>query len=148
MTVPQWHMTPPPGIGRRRKRGRTVTLREGLATFKAPEPSESQIQRALIGHLERRALPGVAWFHVPNGGSRTAAEAARFRAEGVVAGVPDLVIVAEGKALFLELKTRKGRVSAAQAEMHARLAAAGAPVAVCHGLDQALATLERWGVLR
>lgn len=148
MTVPQWHITQPPGIGRRRKRSRAMTLREGLASFKPAEPSESQIQRALIGHLERRAWPGVAWFHVPNGGSRTAAEAARFRAEGVVAGVPDLVIVHEGRALFLELKARKGRVSTRQAEMHARLAEAGAAVAVCHGLDQALAQLERWGVLR
>ena len=31
-------------------------------------------------------------YHVPNGGSRNKAEAGRFKAEGVKAGVPDLCL--------------------------------------------------------
>ena len=109
---------------------------------------EDQIQAAVVLHLTVRALPGVVWFHVPNGGSRTAAEAGRFKALGVKAGVPDLLAVRDGRLFGLELKADGGRVSEAQAVMLAELEAAGAIVGVANGLDEALATLERWQIIR
>lgn len=114
----------------------------------APRMSESAIQMAVMQHLRLRALPGVVAWHVPNGGSRTAAEAGRFKAEGVVPGIPDINILWAGHFYGLELKADKGRLSPAQRDMHEKLQSAGATVAVAYGLDAAIAQLEAWGVLR
>jgi hypothetical protein len=50
-------------------------------------------------------------FHVPNGGSRNIREAVMFKATGVVAGIPDLILIHQGKTFGIELKTLKGKVS-------------------------------------
>ena len=50
-------------------------------------------------------------FHIPNGGARKPSEAARFKAEGVKPGVPDIflpVARAPFHGLFIELKRQKG----------------------------------------
>lgn len=51
---------------------------------------EETIQRKIAKHLDRI---GVLWFHPPNGGKRGKAEAGAFKAQGVKAGVPDLIIL-------------------------------------------------------
>lgn len=109
---------------------------------------EEQIQAALVLHLTVRAVPGVVFFAVPNGGVRSRTEAARMKATGTKAGAPDLVIVRGGHFYGLELKAERGRVSDAQTAMLADLETAGATVAITYGLDEALATLTRWGLLR
>ena len=109
---------------------------------------EDAIQAAVCLHLTVRAVPGVVWWHTPNGGSRSASEAGRFKALGVKAGVPDLIAIHNGRVFGLELKAPGGRVSPAQRDMLALLSAGGCETAVAFGLDDALATLERWGVIR
>jgi hypothetical protein len=109
---------------------------------------EQTLQRAVIAHLQWRARPGVWWCHLANGGWRSPIEAKIFKALGVVAGAPDLLIVADGRAYFLELKAPRGRVSAAQHECHEALRAAGAFVAIASDIDEALELLERWEILR
>jgi hypothetical protein len=113
-----------------------------------PRMREDAIQAALINHIALRARPGVKAFHVPNGGKRSKAEAGRFKALGVVRGIPDLVVIADGRALFLELKATDGRLSPDQVKAHAELKTAGAIVATVFGLDAAIDQLKRWGVLR
>lgn len=80
-------------------------------------------------------------FHIPNGGKRGKAEAARFKAEGVKAGVPDLFLpVARGgyNGMFIELKKSKGgSVSSAQKEWITKLGAQGYCAVVCHGWQAA-----------
>ena len=80
-------------------------------------------------------------YHIPNGGKRSKAEAARFKAQGVKAGVPDVCLpVARGKyhGLYIELKRVKGgRVSAAQEEYIEALRKQGYKVTVCFGMEQA-----------
>lgn len=79
--------------------------------------------------------------HIPNGGKRGKAEAARFKLQGVKAGVPDIFLPsARGgcHGLYIELKRVKGgRVSAAQEEFIKALRAQGYRVAVCFGMEQA-----------
>ena len=57
-------------------------------------------------------------FHVPNGGSRNIREAVMFKATGVVAGIPDLILIHQGKTFGIELKTLKGKVSDKQVKVH------------------------------
>ena len=109
---------------------------------------EQQIQRAVIEHLTWRARPGAFSFHVPNGGWRSPIEAKILKAIGTVAGIPDIICIFEGRAYALELKSEGGRVTDVQRVVHERLREAGAEVAVAHGIDQALAQLVEWGLLR
>jgi len=84
-------------------------------------------------------------FHIPNGGHRNAAEAARFKAEGVKAGVPDLFlpVARQGKhGLWIEMKRREGgRVSEHQSEWIEQLREQGYAVEVCCGWEEASALL-------
>lgn len=43
-------------------------------------------------------------YHVPNGGTRNKMEAMKFKAMGVVAGIPDIVFHYKGKTYFFEFK--------------------------------------------
>jgi hypothetical protein len=109
---------------------------------------EDQIQRAVFEHLRVRGAPDVFAFHVPNGGWRSRIEAAILEGLGVRAGVPDVIVVKNGRTYALELKTPGGRLTEAQYAAHAALRTAGAAVATSFSLDDALAQLERWGLLR
>jgi hypothetical protein len=110
---------------------------------------EQQLQRSVLAHLGRRGVPGLWFAHVPNGGYRTAIEGAIFRSLGVVAGTPDLLLIHAGKVYGLELKAAKGRwLSTAQIRTQEQMRLAGAIVATAVGIDQALAQLEVWGLLR
>lgn len=63
-------------------------------------------------------------YHIPNGGKRSKAEAARFKREGVKAGVPDLCLPVARRGfhgLYIELKAEKGVVSAEQKKWIAEL---------------------------
>lgn len=109
---------------------------------------EQDIQRAVFEHLALRGARALFAFHPANGGWRSAVEAAIFKGMGVKAGMPDIIAIKDGHAYGLELKALGGRLTAVQRETHAALAAAGATVAVAYGLDDALAHLEAWSLLR
>lgn len=90
-------------------------------------------------------------FAVPNGGARSKATAGKLKAEGVVAGVADLILLVPGfviselkdgylakecHALCIEMKTAKGRQSPEQKEWQARVEGEGYRYRVCHSLDE------------
>lgn len=75
-------------------------------------------------------------FHVPNGGSRGVIEGMQLKASGVVAGVPDMVLLWRGRAYGFEMKTSTGVLSPAQAELHKIWQANGVPVIVVRSLEQ------------
>jgi hypothetical protein len=82
---------------------------------------EARIQASIVEWV-RTVAPGVLIFHIPNGGYRSKAEAARLKWTGVLAGVPDLAIIAPGgRAFFLEVKTATGRLSEVQREVIGRV---------------------------
>jgi hypothetical protein len=110
--------------------------------------SEQQIQCALFDHLKWRGVPGLFAFHCPTGGWRSAIEAAIFKGIGVVAGIPDVLIIHSGGCYALELKTANGRLTDVQRIAHERLREAGAHVATVYGIDEALAQLTEWRLLR
>lgn len=113
-----------------------------------PQPSELQIHIAVAEHLRYRARRGLVWWHTPNGEKRDKASAAKLKAMGVTPGVPDLILIADGKTYGLELKTASGRLSPGQRGMLDRFAEAGAYTAVAYGIDSALSILSAWGLIR
>lgn len=92
--------------------------------------------------MQQATMPELAWLlHVPNGGRRDAREAARLKAQGVKAGVPDicLPVPRNGRhGLWIELKAPKnGRVSADQKRWIVGLNGNGYLACVCVGWEQA-----------
>ena len=91
----------------------------------------------------RAKYPELKWlFHIPNGGSRNNIEAARLKAQGVKAGVPDLMLPVKRSlgygGLFIELKKMKGIVSQKQKYWLDYLHCYGEYFAtVCYGWEQA-----------
>ena len=108
-----------------------------------PTPTESAEQKALfewaIWQVNR--YPGLELMHhIPNGGLRSKSEAARFKREGVKAGIPDIFLpVPRGKyhGLYIELKRIGGSLSSIQEKMILQLEAQGYCVVVCYGFDAA-----------
>jgi hypothetical protein len=99
-------------------------------------------------HIKPRLVAGAVAFAIPNGGHRAKREAIKIRAEGGVAGVPDVFAIHLSQVYFLEMKKAKGgSVRKAQREMMARLTAAGAVCAVARGLEQAISQMEAWHLL-
>ena len=104
--------------------------------------TESQLQRQCVAwfRLQHRSLAKLL-FAVPNGGARRLREAQIMKAEGVTAGVSDLILlVARGgyNALCIEIKTgsSSSRLSPAQKEWQELATAAGNKYVVCRSLDE------------
>lgn len=83
-------------------------------------------------------------YHIPNERKCSAREGARLKSMGVKSGVPDLCLpVARGKhhGLYIELKTKSGKVSDAQKWWQAELNGQDYLSAVCYGWEQAIKVL-------
>jgi len=88
----------------------------------------------------RHLLHDLIIFAVPNGGQRHKLEAIRLKAEGVLAGVPDLVIaepMLPYHGLFIEMKKPGGRTAANQKELMKRLSAKNYKCVVAYSADEA-----------
>ncbi len=87
-------------------------------------------------------------YHIPNGGGRSKAEAGRFKAMGVKAGVPDIFLpCARGgyHGLYIELKrVRGGCVSSAQKRWIELLREQGYYCVVCRGMEAAETEIIRY----
>jgi hypothetical protein len=117
-------------------------------SYRRPRAALPEQQSAVFQHLAIRAASTVFAFHPANGGWRSPVEASILKGMGVRPGVPDIIAIKGGQCYALELKAPDGRLTPVQRDAHAALAAAGATVAVAYGLDEALARLEAWGLLR
>jgi hypothetical protein len=109
---------------------------------------EAAIQRAVFENLRARGAPGAFFWHRFSGGLRSRTEAARYKGMGAIAGLPDLMILHQGKLYCIELKAEGGRLSEAQERVLIALREAGAMASHAHGLNQALRILEGWQLLR
>lgn len=113
--------------------------------------SESQEQQALFRWwrlFQPRLAPGRVMYAIPNGGRRDAATGARLKAEGVLAGVPDVFLACPKPpyaGLYIELKRKAGgRATPAQKAMMATLEESGYAVAVCYGWREATEEIMRY----
>lgn len=115
-----------------------------------PMDREGQEQAALMREIEMRH-PEVflLMYHVPNGGHRHKAVAAKLKGQGVKAGVPDLVLpMARGGffGLYIEFKATvdPAPVSASQHAYIDRLNLQGYLAIVCRGHFDAMEQLRAY----
>lgn len=112
--------------------------------------SESQIQKAYfqwVRWMRKTALEYSCIIHVPNGGYRHAATAARLKEEGVSAGVPDILILfPSGPYPYaaLETKSAKGQLSEAQETWRDRCISAGAYYKLCRSTLELMEATEEY----
>jgi len=74
---------------------------------------EDNLQESIVRYF-KLAYPKYLIFAVPNGGNRNAREGARFKRQGVLAGVSDLIVVMPNRVLFIELKWGKNKQQSSQ----------------------------------
>lgn len=88
----------------------------------------------------RMQYPKHLIYAIPNGGQRNAIVAAKLKAEGVTAGIPDLHIPTARNgyhSLYIEMKNgKKGRLSEHQKKTIQWLQDAGHKVAVCRNIQE------------
>lgn len=128
-----------------------------------PSESEDEIQIRLVAELR---AAGVVFFHTPNEGRVSKRAAAKRKAMGVTAGVPDFVFVTPPHAVpvygdenvggfgarlciaaALEVKSERGRLTDEQRAMLDYMSSKRWAIAVEYGYAAARARLVAWGYL-
>ena len=97
---------------------------------------ERALQKAVFDFL-KIAMPAEAFFSAIPGGDRQVT-----LTPGYVAGLPDVVIIWNGGPVFIELKSKAGRLSEAQKDAHAALSRSGALVATCRSVEEVECVLQ------
>lgn len=106
---------------------------------------EDKLQASIVA--EYRKQFDCLVFSVPNGGNRNPREAAKLKWTGVLAGIPDLIALGrDGRALFIECKTPKGKESPVQEAIMDDLWDRGFTVHTVRDLDTALAVGRAFGL--
>lgn len=107
---------------------------------------EQSFQLALVGLLRAALTPKTYFFACPNGGYRSHIEAAIMVGQGVRRGVPDLILVHDGRIFGLEIKSEKGRLTDDQRATHIDMERAGARIATVRSIEEAIAQLVAWSI--
>jgi len=108
--------------------------------------TESVEQIKFVQHV-RTFHPEVVIFSVPNGGDVSATQRIRLTQEGMLAGVPDVLVFALNRpTLAIEFKRPdgKGKVSPEQQGVGLQLEGVGAIVRVATSAEQARDYLTGW----
>ncbi|GHU01970.1 hypothetical protein FACS1894186_5720 [Alphaproteobacteria bacterium] len=98
---------------------------------------EHQIQVGIVKYLR---IKGFLVFACPNGGLRSVGTARTLKAEGVLAGVSDLVILLPaGQVVFVEVKTPKGTQADSQKDFQFQVKEMGYEYLIWRSVDDAVA---------
>lgn len=106
--------------------------------------SESQIQCAIVQYVALRGYRDYL-FHIPNGGYRNSKEGATLKRLGVTAGVSDLFLAYPNKhchGLWIEVKSKEGKLSKKQREWLLKMRGVGYQTAVCYSIDEAICIID------
>lgn len=128
-------LSAPAGAGRGRRRSRGTP--------------EADLQRQIVLALRLALPPGAIVHHsaheVRSGGPAGRRRQAIAVGMGVHAGFPDLVVIAQRRVVFLEVKAPRGRLDPAQEAFREAVRAQGFGYAVVRSIDEALAALATHG---
>ena len=104
----------------------------------------------MIQHESRLQQACVRWFNlqhgnlrllliaIPNGARRDRINGQRLKAEGMVAGAADLILLvpnSRGQILCIEMKTERGRQSPSQKDFQTAIENVGNKYVVCRSVD-------------
>ena len=103
---------------------------------------EHQTQRACVNWF-RYIYDDALIFAVPNGGRRDKETGSRLKAEGVLAGVADIIILSSAGTVFVEMKTKSGTQAASQKDFQKRVEALGYHYYVCRSFDEFQQAVEK-----
>ncbi len=103
--------------------------------------TEAEIQRAVFAEIAARGMPGIVAWAVPNNPMSR-------RTVGFRSGAHDVHMLHLSKFYTVELKKSGGRATEEQLEFRDEVNNAGGFSVVAEGLDEALAILESWNLLR
>lgn len=104
---------------------------------------ESTLQTSCVKWF-RYQYPHLVIYAVPNGGSRNVREAQRLKAEGVLAGVADLVVLLpKGKSLYIEMKVKGNKQTENQKYFQKIAETLGHTYAVCYSFDEFKEIIEK-----
>lgn len=120
----------------------------------APEPLEHGVQAAICRLLAieicapgRLSPRGVTWWCVDI--ADFAGVPGTRLARGVIAGIPDLFVLFQGRAFFIEIKRpESGSLSGPQQWLLPVLAAAGSRIGVVRDGREVLQLLDEWEIPR
>lgn len=119
-----------------------------VAALKRPAPTESQEQSAFIEWCELAGYPYNLIFAIPNGSHKSPATAAKFKREGLKAGVADLFLpygAGNYQGLFLEMKRRTGsKTSDEQKAFKASAEREGFAHVFAYGADKAIDSIKKY----
>lgn len=116
--------------------------------------SESQEQKAFIQECRwlANSMPEYgAVFKIPNEGKRSFAYAAKLKAEGLEAGVPDVFCAVMRKnfgGIFFEFKSKNGKLTEDQKKWRKKLTSQGYFVFVVNSAKEALDMLKSYLALK
>ena len=107
---------------------------------KRPDDEEHRIQAACVNWF-RLQYPthASALFAVPNGGRRDKVSGAKLKAEGVLPGVSDLILLlprGRHHGLLIEMKTERGKQSQAQRDWQRDMVHRGYKYLVIRSIDE------------
>ena len=117
---------------------------------------EFQLQKSICQRLDL-CYPSLLYWSVPSGAvlawrdedrAKAKREWSKLRVSGAKVGVPDLMILHDGRLLCIEVKSPAGRVSDEQRLFADRLVAAGGHWAMIRDIDHLDTLLSSWGILR
>lgn len=111
--------------------------------------SELNLHFAVKKYLDLALPPNAFYTTIAHGGFRLPINVARkLKNMGLKAGVPDILVVYRGIAIFIELKNDKGSLSPAQRETIARLSDAGSRTFLCRSIEEVEGTLRAFMPLK
>ena len=108
-------------------------------------PTEHQEQSLVVKYCTLKKIP---IFHIPNGSYKSVTARIKAKQEGLVSGIPDLMIPVANKdyhGLFIEMKRIKNsKVSVHQKQWIDLLNKQGYKAIVCYGNKEAIQEIENY----
>ena len=123
----------------------------GLLAPVVPEHAEqrtiAKVLRLEIGPEAKPSEHGVTWFCIDHANNHDQVPGIRV-GRGIPPGIFDMVVLYQGRAFWIELKSRDGVLSDPQRSMAATLLLSGCRIGVACDSNDVLRCLEEWGIPR
>ena len=116
---------------------------------------ETLLQIQIVEYLSLIAQKNdFIFFSIPNEGAMTGAGGkmpfalmTTLKKMGMLPGVPDLCIIKNGRAYFMEVKTQSGKISSQQMVIHEALYSKGVHCSVVRSLEDVKTILTVWSII-